>query len=314
MRSAQSVNTSIVQFAFITVFIFTLFVGSQAQTKKLKNRGWNFREHKAEIIDFAKKYSVSKIQPDLPRKSFATWFQQIVGADRKVKWQLADCGLKNSVSEISIGRNLPMCVEISARIARAIFLDVYIEYGTFEQGITGRQPVVRHIFIRDDDGSDSASVKDLCNLPKNIKAIKNSLAFFDPSHGEFEISGKKPAGFEDFSTIWFQILEYGEYFALKNFGGLEAGEKHYELRNIFFDGKSWSFETETIDGVSYKFAGKFAKHIVRTDGAGDADNKALHGHLIKFVKGVKAAEGDLFFNFSVTGDADSRVKNFMKKN
>lgn len=42
---------------------------------------------------------------------------------------------------------------------------------------------------------------------------------------------------------------------------------------FFFDGKSWSFETETIGGVSYKFAGKFAKHIVRTYETGDADNK-----------------------------------------
>jgi hypothetical protein len=288
---------------FIAGFILSLLICSPAQSKKIRQPRWNFKKYQAETIDYAKKYPVSNIQPEMPRMSFAAWFQKVVGANRKVKWELADCGLKNSVSEISTGQDLPMCVETSARITSAIFLDIYIEYGTFEQGITGRKPVVRHIFIRDDDGSGAASVKNLRNLPKNIKAIKKSLAFFDPNHGDFEISGEKAAGFEDFSSIWFQTLEYGEYFAVKNFGDLEAGEKHYHLRNIFFDGKSWSFETEIIDGVSYQFTGKFAGHIVETYGAGDADNKALHGHLIKFVNGKKAAEADLFLNFYRLGDA-----------
>lgn len=135
---------------------------------------------------------------------------------------------------------------------------------------------------------------------------KKSAGLFNPNNGEFEIAGKKPAGFEDFSSIWFRTVDYDsedKSFAVKKHGDLEAGGKHYELRRIFFDGKRWAFETEVIGGVSYKFSGKFAKIVAARYGMGDADNNAVRGHLSKFVNGKRTAEADLFLNFYGTGDA-----------
>jgi hypothetical protein len=285
------------------VFILVLTVGLLAQTNTAKRSNYDFREHKAEIFEYAGNYLVSQLEPGLPQTSFAAWFQKIVGTKRKIKWELPDCILQNIVPENEVGLETPMCVDSSVRITREIFLHVYIEYGTLEQGITENKPVVRNIFISDEAGNGFSSVKTLHDLPKLLRSLKKTLAFFDPNHGKFEISGKKPFGFKDLTTIWFQTLEFGEYLAVKSFGDIEAGKKHFELRNIFFDGKRWTFETEKIGGVSYKFFGKFAKQFVKTYGAGDSDNKALHGHLIKFVKGKKAAEADLYFNFYDTGDA-----------
>ena len=60
-------------------------VCSQAQTKRKKHPRWNWEKHQVEIIDYAKKYPVSDIEPNLPKMGFADWFQQTVGEDTKVE-------------------------------------------------------------------------------------------------------------------------------------------------------------------------------------------------------------------------------------
>src|SRR4051794_34280739 len=120
----KNINNTFVQFALITHLILILFGGLPAQTENMKQPDWDFREHQAEIIDYAKKYSVSNIQPGLPRKNFASWFQQIVGAKRKVNWRLADCGMQNRVPMDGKRLEAMMCVETLAWITRKIYLHV----------------------------------------------------------------------------------------------------------------------------------------------------------------------------------------------
>ena len=298
----ENYTKSFVSLTFVAVFIFTLLVSSQAQTKISRTGDWDFRKHQAEIIDYAKKYPVSNIEPNLPRMSFANWFQKAVGAKRKVNWNLADCGMQNHIPLDGKKLDAPMCVETTVPIAGTVLLHVLIQYGTFERGITEMKPIVRIIFFGE---NTFATVETLRDLPEKVRLLRKSLVSFDPNHGEFVISGEKPAGFEDFSSIWFQTVDYDSNdkpFAVKKYGDIEAGAKHYQLRDIFFNGKRWSFETAAIGGTSYKFDGVFAKLKLDRDGAVDG-NKVLRGRLIKFVKGKKAAEANLIFNFYYLGDA-----------
>ena len=72
----------LVRLSAICLIISLLFVCSQAQTKKRKLARWNWQAHQAEVIDYAKKYPISRIEPNLPKVSFERWFRQM-GAKRE---------------------------------------------------------------------------------------------------------------------------------------------------------------------------------------------------------------------------------------
>ena len=187
---------------------------------------------------------------------------------------------------------------------RSDFLAVNTQYGTFKRGISRAKPVVRSIFLGDETGESGADFDKLSELPDELNRIKQALVSFDPNDGVFYISGDKPAGFEDFSEMWLAVKNYdskGADFPAKKHGEFGYAQKVYKLRNIYFDGKIRTFETEIIEGVSFSFNGKFAKPKLDSHGA-NADDNVLQGHLIKFVVGRKTAKADSVFSFSLQGE------------
>lgn len=273
--------------------VFSAPVLAGAQSKKLE----------AAVIAKAKNTPVSQIERNLSKEKFVVWLQKQVGPKNPIAWEVNDCGEQSGTSE-DRGRDFPMCVESSARITDAIFLRVSIQYGTFKRGILGGRPVVRSIFYGDESGAGGVDVKDLRELRRDLSSIKKSLEFFDPDNGVFYISGNKPAGFEDVSEMWLETMDddlRGKKTPVKKNGGIEFGQKDYAMRKIFFDGKSWSFETVVVDGVSFSFNGRFAKPRLDSHGAALGDN-VLQGRLIKFVNGKKTAEADLIFSFVIQGE------------
>ena len=93
----------------------------------------------------------------------------------------------------------------------------------------------------------------------------------------------------------------GEYVPLKPHGEIIFGQTEFALRNIFFDGKRWTFETVRIEKISYQFSGKFSKIRLDNNGVQNSE-KVLQGHLIKFTNGSKSAEADLIFSFYLQGE------------
>jgi hypothetical protein len=283
--------------------ILTSFGCLAAQTKKLPQPNWDWREHKAETIDYAEKYLVSNIERKLPRRNLAAWFQKNVGAKTKVDWAIAECGEENPIPEKKAGQATAMCIETFAQVTEEIAVRIFIQFGTFERGISPKKPVVRSIFLGDKTGGKGFYVENLGALPERLDAMKKSLIYFDPSIGIFQISGERPPGFEDFDAMWVETMDYDSKLrqvAVKKNGKLVAGQKEYALRQIIYDGKSWTFETAAVDGVSYQFDGKFVKLKLDLHGSADGDN-VLHGHLIKFMNGKKTAEADLIFSFHIEG-------------
>ena len=123
---------------------------------------------------------------------------------------------------------------------------------------------------------------------------------FDPNGGEFQISGDRPAGFEDFSRMNLETRTFKGRRVRPN-GEIEFGQASYAMRNIVFDGRRWNFETVPFGGTSFRFYGRFPKLRLDEHGAIIGDN-VLQGHLIKFVHGKKAAEADLVFSFIYYSD------------
>lgn len=147
---------------FTIVFILTLFVGSQAQSKRSKPPRWNWIKHQTETINYAKKYLVSNIETNLPPQSFADWFRETVGKEAKIDWDINDCGEQTGTSE-DRGRDFPMCVQASAELGSDISASVNIQFGTFKRGIIKDKPVVRFISIsrEDDFGIQPEKMSDL---------------------------------------------------------------------------------------------------------------------------------------------------------
>lgn len=153
-----------------TVFVLSFFAYSEAQTKKYKNQPrWDWRKHEAETIDYAKKYLVSNIEPNLPRQSFAVWFQKTIGKKAKMRWEINDCG-EQSGTPADSGRDFPMCVEATAE-EFDLFVSVNIQFGMFSRGITKMKPVVRSIVI-DTEGEEGEWLEKLVDLPKRLKEIE----------------------------------------------------------------------------------------------------------------------------------------------
>jgi hypothetical protein len=151
----------------VAAFILTLLICCSAQTKKKKRPRWNWEKHQVEVIDYAKKYLVSDIEPNVPKMSFADWFQQIAGKEAKIVWDINDCGEQTGTSA-DRGRDFPMCLGAEAEKADVFQISVNIQFGTFGRGIMTDKPTVRFIFISRED--------DFGRQPENLSDLAKSLA------------------------------------------------------------------------------------------------------------------------------------------
>jgi hypothetical protein len=284
----------IFRFAFIAIFILSVFDAAIAQSSG-----------KLEIaaVKYAKNYLVSGIEDGLPPKSFGAWFRELVGAKTPVTWETNDCGEQTGTSA-DRGRDFPMCVQASAKMSANSFVSVNIQYGTFKRGVTRGKPAVRYISIGEEGAGEY--IESLTVLQNRLLQMPQDTDFFDPNGGEFIISDdRKPAGFEDFREMYLltrEDIQDKKSAVVKPNGAVESWKHQlFAMRNIFFDGKRWSFETAAIGGVSYKFDGKFIKIKRYADGAMDSQD-VLKGRLIKFVGGKESASADLIFSFQVADD------------
>ena len=152
---------NIIRPLFIAVFILTLIICCSAQTKKNRPR-WNWKKHQTETINYAKRYLVSDIEPNLPRQSLSIWYQEVVGKPTKIDWEVNDCGEQTGTPEDK-GRDFSMCVKASSALGSDVTVSINIQFGTFERGITPDRPVVRFISIsrEDDFGVQPEKMSDL---------------------------------------------------------------------------------------------------------------------------------------------------------
>ncbi len=147
----QIKHRKIIRLLYVAAFVLSFFICSSGQTKKSKHPRWNWKKHQTETINYAKKYLVSNIEPNLPRQSFAVWFRETVGKEAKIDWEINDCGEQTGTSE-DVGRDFSMCVKAFATLGSDVSVSVNIQFGTFKRGITPGAPAVRFVSIsREDD-------------------------------------------------------------------------------------------------------------------------------------------------------------------
>jgi TonB family protein len=134
-------------------------------------------EKKALVV--AQTVSVSDLDERLPGSPFSSWFEQVVGSNSGVIWQLGECGKSGSDPAIASTQaatrasaqlesgDIPACVEANAVLPDGRKVVVMIRVGSFKRGITDN-PGFNLAMIEQED--QLYLIKRLSDLPKRLSA------------------------------------------------------------------------------------------------------------------------------------------------
>jgi len=116
-------------------------------------------------ISSAQTISASDLDEALPDRPFAGWFNETIGPDAGVVWQLTQCGAPiNAPGEA--GQDLPACAEITACLPDGRRVYVAISVGTFKKGMTGKPSFFLAVIEQDDQ---LYPVRRLSDLPERLR-------------------------------------------------------------------------------------------------------------------------------------------------
>src|SRR5215471_4494194 len=122
----------------------------------------------------------SDLDAKLPGRPFASWFEQVIGPEAGVVWQLTDCG-ERIVAPGETGQDLSACAEIDAVLPDKRRVFIRISVGTFKKGLTGK-PAFFGAVIEQNAGL--YRVPRLYDLPEMLRA---------PDRAPDGLSNKRPA-------------------------------------------------------------------------------------------------------------------------
>jgi TonB family protein len=104
----------------------------------------------------------SLFDDDLPRRPFATWFNEIAGEGAGVVWQLSECGDPASASE-----DIPACAEANAVLADGSKVVVMILVGSFKKGLNGEPSFLGAVIEHKDNFYQVSRLRDLPRLARD---------------------------------------------------------------------------------------------------------------------------------------------------
>ncbi len=110
--------------------------------------------HQAESFE---KQALSSVQEmlscdldaDLPSRPFEVWFNQLVGPEAGVVWQLTECG-EPIMAPGQTGQDLPACAEVNANLPDGRKVFVAISVGTFKKGLIGKPTFLSAVIEQSD--------------------------------------------------------------------------------------------------------------------------------------------------------------------
>ncbi|HVE57728.1 MAG TPA: hypothetical protein VNB22_12920 [Pyrinomonadaceae bacterium] len=114
-------------------------------------------------------------------------------------------------------------------------------------------------------------------------------------------------GFADFEWLQLDTSKYdqklGKVVKAKPKGWIDAANRYFQLSSINITGSRISLVSEKQKGISYRFDGKFIEEeevkYKDEDGEEITDKAVLKGRLTKWRNGVKIAEANVKFGFTV---------------
>jgi len=119
-----------------------------------------------QAISSAQKISASDLDEALPDRPFAGWFNETIGPDAGVVWQLTECG-EQITAPGETGQDKPACAEITAYLPDRRKVYVAISVGTFKKGLTGKPTFFLAVI---EQNEQFYAVRRLSGLPEMLRA------------------------------------------------------------------------------------------------------------------------------------------------
>jgi hypothetical protein len=132
---------------------------------------------------------------------------------------------------------------------------------------------------------------------------KISQCIFDPD-GYLYLKGSSPDGLDDFDHIALLVRGKGPRPPSDSSLNTRDGKayKFKKIANLYThssgSGITFDFETDTSEGVSYQFSGKFISICIFAEDETDPERVVAEGRLMKFKDGKEAAKADVQFTYS----------------
>ena len=105
----------------------------------------------------------SGLDTELPKRPFAAWFNQIIGPEAGIVWQLTECGQRIGTPG-SADQDIPACTEVNASLPDGRKVIVVITVGTFKKGLTGKPEFFRAVVESDEQLYQVSRLRDLSEI------------------------------------------------------------------------------------------------------------------------------------------------------
>ncbi len=120
-------------------------------------------------MSVVKQTPASGLDSKLPNRPFLSWFNELIGQQAGVVWQLAECGAPISVPGGS-EQDMPACAEANVILPNGNRMIVAISVGTFKKGIIGEPAFLRGVI---ESGEQLYPVRRLRDLPEMLRSPEN---------------------------------------------------------------------------------------------------------------------------------------------
>ena len=118
-----------------------------------------------QAISSSQQMSASDLDEALPDRPFSGWFNETIGPDAGVVWQMTECGAPITAPG-ETGQDLPACAEINALLPDGRKVYVAISVGTFKKGMTGKPSFFLAVIEQNDQ---LYPVRRLSDLPERLR-------------------------------------------------------------------------------------------------------------------------------------------------
>jgi TonB family protein len=119
-----------------------------------------------QALSSTREMSASELDGALPKRVFAQWFNELVGPNAGVVWQLTECGEQTGVPG-QPEYDMPACAEINAVLPDGRRIFVAISVGTFKKGLIGKPAFFRAVIEQNEQFRQVPRLRD---LPKMLRA------------------------------------------------------------------------------------------------------------------------------------------------
>jgi TonB family protein len=127
-----------------------------------------------QAISIAQQASVSSLDAQLPDRPLSAWFNELVGQDAGVVWQLSECG-GSANAPGGGGQDLRACAEASVLMPNGNRMVLAISVGTFKKGVTGQPSFFRAVIESEGQLYQVRRLRDLQTLIQSPRKLVDLL-------------------------------------------------------------------------------------------------------------------------------------------